>query len=46
MGFAQDVSNRVVFLDQGRTEAEGSPDEVMLRPESARLRQFLARTQR
>jgi ABC-type histidine transport system ATPase subunit len=46
MGFAQDVSNRVVFLDQGRTEAEGSPDEEMLRPESARLRQFLARTQR
>lgn len=45
MGFAREVSNRVVFLDQGRIEAEGSPDEVMLRPASGRLRQFLARTQ-
>jgi len=44
MAFAQEVSNRVVFLDQGRIEAEGPPEEVMVRPESNRLRQFLTRT--
>jgi len=41
MAFAREVSNRVVFLDQGRTEAEGTPEEVLLQPESLRLRQFL-----
>nr|WP_307237295.1 ATP-binding cassette domain-containing protein [Pararhizobium capsulatum] len=45
MAFAREVSNRIVFLDQGLKEAEGSPEEVMLNPESDRLRQFLARTQ-
>jgi len=45
MAFAREVSNRVVFLDQGRTEAEGTPEEVMLNPASNRLRQFLSRTQ-
>jgi ABC-type histidine transport system ATPase subunit len=45
MNFAREVSNRVVFLDQGRIEAEGPPEEVMLRPQSSRLRQFLARSQ-
>lgn len=45
MNFAREVSNRVVFLDQGRVEAEGSPEEVMQRPQSSRLRQFLARSQ-
>lgn len=41
MAFAREVSNRVVFLDQGRTEAEGTPEEVLLQPDSLRLRQFL-----
>jgi ABC-type histidine transport system ATPase subunit len=45
MGFAREVSNRVLFLDQGQTEAEGSPEEIFGRPQSSRLRQFLARTQ-
>lgn len=44
-GFAREVSNRVVFPGQGRVQAEGPPEEVMLRPQSLRLRQFLARTQ-
>lgn len=42
MGFARNVSNRVMFLHQGRTEEEGSPDEVLNVPRSERLKQFLS----
>ena len=41
MGFARDVSNRVVYLHQGQVEEQGPPDQLFTRPESARLRQFL-----
>jgi arginine/ornithine transport system ATP-binding protein len=44
MGFARDVSDRVVFLHQGRIEEEGPPAEVLARPRSQRLGEFLART--
>jgi arginine/ornithine transport system ATP-binding protein len=43
MGFARDVSNRVIFLEQGRIEADGSPEDVMRNTQSHRFRQFLAR---
>ncbi|WNC91636.1 ATP-binding cassette domain-containing protein [Paraburkholderia sp. FT54] len=42
MGFARNVSNRVMFLHQGRTEEEGLPDEVLSTPRSDRLKQFLS----
>ncbi len=44
MGFAREVSDRVLFLHQGLIEADGTPDEVFTTPKSDRLRQFLART--
>jgi octopine/nopaline transport system ATP-binding protein len=44
MGFAREVSDRVLFLHQGVIEADGAPDEVFTNPKSDRLRQFLART--
>ena len=44
MGFARDVSNRVIFLEQGKIEEDGTPDEVMANPQSDRFRQFLARS--
>ena len=44
MGFARDVSNRVIFLEQGKIEEDGTPDEVMNNPQSDRFRQFLARS--
>jgi histidine transport system ATP-binding protein len=31
-----------MFLHQGRTEEEGAPAEVLTRPTSERLRQFLS----
>ncbi|MGA7811844.1 ABC transporter ATP-binding protein [Caballeronia sp.] len=42
MGFARNVSNHVMFLHQGRTEEEGAPGEVLARPTSERLQQFLS----
>jgi arginine/ornithine transport system ATP-binding protein len=42
MGFARDVSSRVVFLHKGAIEEEGPPAEVLARPQSERLRGFLA----
>ncbi|MGH6918620.1 MAG: ATP-binding cassette domain-containing protein, partial [Geminicoccaceae bacterium] len=42
IGFAREVSSRVVFLHQGRIEEEGLPADVFRNPRSERLRQFLA----
>jgi ABC-type histidine transport system ATPase subunit len=42
MGFARDVSNKVLFLHQGMIEEEGSPEEVFNNPKSERCREFLA----
>lgn len=42
LGFARQVSNRVVFLHQGRIEEEGSPDALFDHPSSPRFRQFLS----
>ena len=42
MGFAREVSNRVVFLHQGRIEEEGPPDRVFTNPSSERFKQFMA----
>ncbi len=41
MGFARDVSNRVIFLHQGEIEEEGTPEEVFARSKSERFRQFI-----
>jgi histidine transport system ATP-binding protein/arginine/ornithine transport system ATP-binding protein len=42
MAFARNVSTQVVFLHQGLVEEQGPPGEVLARPRSARLRQFLS----
>jgi len=42
MGFAREVSNHLIFLHQGRIEEEGPPAEVLGRPRSERLAQFLS----
>jgi octopine/nopaline transport system ATP-binding protein len=42
MGFAREVSNRVIFLNQGVIEEEGSPADLFAAPRSERLRQFLS----
>jgi arginine/ornithine transport system ATP-binding protein len=42
MGFAREVSNHAIFLHQGLIEEEGHPKDILLRPQSERLQQFLS----
>ena len=42
MSFARNVSDRIVFMDNGVIAEEGKPDDVMLNPKSERLREFLS----
>lgn len=41
MGFARDVSSRVIFLHQGAIEEEGTPADVFTNSKSERFRQFI-----
>lgn len=43
MGFAREVSNRVLFLDEGYVMEEGSPEEIFGSPKCDRLKSFLAK---
>ncbi|WP_299297256.1 ATP-binding cassette domain-containing protein [uncultured Tateyamaria sp.] len=43
MGFAREVSNKAIFLHQGRISEQGPPDEVFGNPQSAECQQFLAK---
>lgn len=42
MSFAREVSNRVVFLHEGKIEEEASSDDFFERPSSERVKQFLS----
>lgn len=41
IGFAQEVADRVVFMDAGVVVEEGSPDQVLRNPTEERTKQFL-----
>lgn len=43
MGFAREVSNRVIFIDDGRIAEEGTPQEVFENPKCERLQTFLSK---
>ena len=43
MGFAREVGNRVVFMEDGKIVEQGSPDKIFNHPESDRLKDFLAK---
>ena len=43
MGFAREVSNRVIFLDDGTIAEEGSPAEIFEHPRCERLQSFLSK---
>jgi len=43
MGFAREVSNRVLFMDEGVIMEEGSPEELFSNPKCERLQSFLSK---
>jgi histidine transport system ATP-binding protein len=42
MAFARHVSNRALFLHEGRVEEEGRPSDILVQPRTERLQRFLA----
>ena len=43
MGFAREVADEVVFMDEGQIIERGTPDEIFQTPKSDRLKSFLAK---
>jgi glutamine transport system ATP-binding protein len=43
MGFAREVGDRVIFMDQGLIVEEGTPEEVFTRPKHERTKAFLSK---
>lgn len=43
MAFAREVSDRVLFVDEGRICEEGTPEQLFKNPQNARLRDFLSK---
>lgn len=41
MGFAREVADRVMFMDGGYIEEEGTPEQIFQHPQCERLQQFL-----
>lgn len=42
MGFAREVADRVIFMDQGKIVEQGTPEEIFQNPKSERLQGFLS----
>lgn len=43
MGFAKEVANRVLFLNEGQIHEENTPEELFEHPKNARLQDFLSK---
>ncbi len=43
IGFAHDVADKIIFMDDGYIEEEGTPQQVIDNPNSERTKEFLAR---
>ena len=43
MAFARDVSTKVVFMDNGVIEEQGSPSDIFNNPKKERTKEFLSR---
>jgi polar amino acid transport system ATP-binding protein len=43
MGFARDIADRVLFLDEGTIVEEGPPERMFTEPSNPRTQQFLQR---
>ena len=43
MGFAREVADRVLFVDEGKIKEEGTPEELFNNPKNPRLKEFLSK---
>lgn len=43
MGFAKEVANRILFIDEGKIMEEASPEEFFSNPKTDRAREFLSK---
>ena len=43
MSFARDVSDRIIFMDQGEIQAEGTPQQIFSQSDNARMMAFLGK---
>lgn len=43
MGFAKEVGDRILFMDEGKIVEEGSPEEVFNNPKHPRTKDFLGK---
>ena len=43
MGFAKEVGDRILFMDQGKILEEGTPEEVFQNPQNPRTKDFLSK---
>ncbi len=43
MGFAREVADRVIFMDEGKIIEQGPPSKVLLNPSEPRTKEFLAK---
>ena len=43
MGFAREVGNRVLFMDQGKIVEQGPPEQIFNTPKHPRLQEFLSK---
>lgn len=43
MGFAKEVSDRIIFMADGKIVEEGTPDEIFTAPKTERLQSFLSK---
>lgn len=43
MGFAKEVGDRILFMDDGRIIEEGTPEEIFQNPKNSRTKDFLSK---
>ncbi|WP_313510530.1 amino acid ABC transporter ATP-binding protein [Enterococcus sp.] len=43
MGFAKEVSDRVIFMDKGVIAEQGTPEDIFVHPQEQRTKEFLSR---
>ena len=43
MGFAKEIANRIIFMDEGKILEEGTPQEIFNNPKNRRTKDFLSK---